>query len=68
VTAAVYVALQKKDAALQWLERARDERPATLHHVGIMPKFAPLRSDNRFVSILQEIGLEPEKAFITSTL
>jgi len=31
--------------------------------VGIAPEFAPLRSDERFLSILTNIGLEPEKAF-----
>jgi hypothetical protein len=29
--------------------------------VGIAPEFAPLRSDKRFLSILQKIGLDPEK-------
>jgi len=38
-----------------------------LHGVGIAPEFVPLRSDNRFLSILQKIGLEPEKVFAATT-
>jgi len=34
-----------------------------LHGVGIAPEFAPLRPDKRFRSILQKIGLDPEKVF-----
>ena len=61
--AAVYVALHKHDHALTWLERAADERSATLHDIAMMPEFAPLRSDRRFTAILERIGLEPEKVF-----
>jgi hypothetical protein len=38
-----------------------------LHGVGIAPEFVPLRSDKRFRSILQRIGLEPEKVFAATT-
>jgi hypothetical protein len=31
--------------------------------VGIAPEFIPLRPDKRFTSILQRIGLDPEKVF-----
>jgi hypothetical protein len=34
-----------------------------LHFVGIAPEFEPLRSDKRFISIVERIGLEPEKVF-----
>jgi adenylate cyclase len=61
--AAVYVALHKHDDALIWLERAADERSATLHDIAMMPEFAPLRGDRRFTAILERIGLEPEKVF-----
>jgi serine/threonine-protein kinase len=59
----VHVALQEYDAAIQELERACEERSSSLHMVGIAPEFAPLRSDRRFLSILNKIGLEPEKVF-----
>jgi len=59
----VHVALHAHDDAIRELERACDERSSSLHMVGIAPEFAPLRSDKRFLSILQKIGLEPEKGF-----
>ncbi|MGE5208096.1 MAG: adenylate/guanylate cyclase domain-containing protein [Alphaproteobacteria bacterium] len=66
VIAHVYVALGEYDATIKELERARDERSSSLHTVGIAPEFVPLRSDERFLSLLREIGLEPEKVFAAS--
>ena len=57
----VHVALHAHDDAIRELERACNERSSSLHMVGIAPEFAPLRSDKRFLSILQKIGLDPEK-------
>jgi len=57
----VHVALGAYDEAIRELERACDERSSSLHMVGVSPEFIPLRSDKRFVSILQKIGLDPEK-------
>jgi TolB-like protein len=59
----VHVALRAHDDAIRELERACKERSSSLHFVGIAPEFAPLRSDQRFRSILKKIGLEPEKVF-----
>jgi adenylate cyclase len=59
----VHVALGANDAAIRELERACDERSSSLHFIGIAPEFAPLRSDKRFLSILNKIGLEPAKVF-----
>src|SRR5437764_6022841 len=59
----VHVALGAHDDAIRELERACSERSSSLHFVGIAPEFAPLRPDKRFRSILQKIGLEPEKVF-----
>jgi tetratricopeptide (TPR) repeat protein len=58
-----HVVLQEHEDAIRELGRARDERSSSLHTVGIAPEFAPLRSDKRFLSLLREIGLEPEKVF-----
>jgi hypothetical protein len=57
------VSLHAHDEAIRELERACEERSSSLHFVGIAPEFAPLRSDRRFISILQKIGLEPDKVF-----
>ena len=59
----VHVALQADDDAIRELERAYEEHSSSLHFIGIAPEFSPLRSDKRFLSILQKIGLEPEKVF-----
>jgi serine/threonine-protein kinase len=57
----MHIALGEKEDAIQWLERACEQRSSSLHNVGITPAFAPLHSDERFSAILKRIGLEPEK-------
>ena len=64
----VHVALRAHDDALRELERAYKEHSSSLHTVGIAPEFAPLRSDKRFLSILQKIGLEPDRVFEASSM
>lgn len=59
----VRVALGDHAAAIQELARACDERSSSLHFVGIAPEFVPLRGDERFLSILRKIGLDPQKVF-----
>jgi TolB-like protein len=59
----VHVTLGGYDDAIRELERACEQRSSSLHSVGIAPEFVPLRSDKRFRSILQRIGLEPDKVF-----
>ncbi len=64
----VHVALNDHDDAIRELERACEEHSSSLHLTGIAPEFAALRSDERFLSILRRIGLEPEKVFAASPL
>jgi TolB-like protein/tetratricopeptide (TPR) repeat protein len=59
----VHVVLGENEEALRELGRAYDEHSSSLHFIGIAPEFVPLRHDNRFVSIVEKIGLEPEKVF-----
>jgi adenylate cyclase len=59
----VHVTLGAHDDAIRELEHACEQRSSSLHGVGIAPEFVPLRSDKRFKSILQRIGLEPAKVF-----
>jgi adenylate cyclase len=59
----VHVTLGEYDDAIRELDHACEQRSSSLHSVGIAPEFVPLRSDKRFQSILQRIGLEPEKVF-----
>jgi TolB-like protein len=59
----LHVVLNEHDEAMRELERAYKEHSSSLHFVGIAPEFAPLRSDKRFVLMVERIGLEPEKVF-----
>jgi adenylate cyclase len=59
----VHVVLGEHDEAIRELQRAYEEHSSSLHFVGIAPEFEPLRSDKRFVSIVERIGLEPQKVF-----
>src|SRR5213079_2155919 len=62
-TAHVHVVLGENEEAIRELQRAYDEHSSSLHFIGIAPEFETLRSDKRFVSIVERIGLEPEKVF-----
>jgi TolB-like protein/Tfp pilus assembly protein PilF len=59
----VHVVLNEYEDAMRELQRAYEEHSSSLHFIGIAPEFAPLRSDKRFVSIVERIGLEPQKVF-----
>ena len=59
----VHVVLHEHEDAMRELQRAYNEHSSSLHFIGIAPEFAPLRSDKRFVSIVERIGLQPEKVF-----
>jgi TolB-like protein len=59
----VHVVLEEYEDAMRELARAYDEHSSSLLFIGIAPEFAPLRPDKRFVSIVKQIGLEPQKVF-----
>jgi TolB-like protein len=59
----VHVVLQENEEAIRELRRGYAEHSSSLHFIGIAPEFVPLRRDKRFVSIVKEIGLEPQKVF-----
>ena len=59
----VHVVLDEHEDAMRELQRAYEEHSSSLHFIGIAPEFVPLRSDKRFVSIVERIGLKPEKVF-----
>jgi len=62
----VHVVLGEYEKAIEFFERACADRSSSLHNIGIIPEFAPLRSDQRFLSILRKIGLQPTKVFAVS--
>ena len=55
--AEVHVGLGETDSALQWLERACDERATDLVWLNVRPVFDPLRSEERFRALLARVGL-----------
>lgn len=55
--AAIHAALGDADDALDWLERARDERMQYISYVARDPAFASVRSTPRFKTLLEVMGL-----------
>lgn len=55
--AIVFGALDEKDEALAWLERAYEEHEPQLTYLKVGPRFDPLRQDPRFKEVLRRIGL-----------
>jgi TolB-like protein len=55
-TALIYAGLEQHDLALKWLESAYEVRDVHLIFLPIDPKWDPLRSDARFVELLQRCG------------
>lgn len=54
----IYAALGERDEAFRWLERAFEERSATLYSTMCFPDYRSLHDDPRFASLLQRIGLD----------
>lgn len=56
--ALIYIGLNEKDQAFQWLEKAYEERSGWLVFLKVNPLLDPLQSDPRFGELLKKIGLE----------
>src|SRR5438876_2539735 len=58
--ASIYAGLGEKEQALEWLEKAYDERSDLLVYLNVDPIFdSRLRSEPRFSQILKDMGLPP---------
>jgi TolB-like protein len=57
--AAVHAALNEIDVALDWLEKAYEERSPRIVELGMDSVFDPLRSDPRFEGLLRRMNLRP---------
>jgi DNA-binding winged helix-turn-helix (wHTH) protein/TolB-like protein/tetratricopeptide (TPR) repeat protein len=57
--ALIHAALGEKDQAFQWLEQAYKDRSWWLVFLKVDPRFDSLRSDRRFETLLQRVGLAP---------
>src|SRR6266705_303045 len=55
--ALIYVALDEKDEAFAWLEKAYNERDESFIHLKVDPRLDSIRSDSRFHDWLQRIRL-----------
>ena len=56
--AAVYVGLGETDRALEFLERAFEERSAAIYQLKVDPLYDPLRGEARFTTLLMKMGLD----------
>ncbi len=57
--AAIHVALGDSGSALDWLERAYEERSPWMAYTAVDPRFEALRSSDRFESLLRKVRLSP---------
>jgi serine/threonine-protein kinase len=55
--AVIYTGLGEHEKAIEWLEKAYEERNEYLSYVKADPRFDPLRTDPRFQDILRRMGL-----------
>jgi hypothetical protein len=55
----VYLGLRDKDRAFEWIERAFALKAEWLAHTKFDPVFDGLRSDPRFTTLLERIGIPP---------
>jgi adenylate cyclase len=58
VVASVYVALGDKEHAFEYLEKAFNERAGWMLWIKVDPIWDPIRSDARFIAIVNKMGLE----------
>ena len=58
----IYAGLNEVDEAFEWLEKGYEERAFDITYLNVWPLVDNLRSDPRFVEILERIGLPHEVA------
>jgi serine/threonine-protein kinase len=56
--ASIYIWLDEKDKAFEWLQKGFDEKDNWLVWLNVHPIYDKLRSDPRFTSLLKKVGLE----------
>jgi serine/threonine-protein kinase len=57
--AVIYLGLDDKDHAFYWLNKACDERFATMIYLTVDPAFDTLRADPRFDDLARRVNLQP---------
>jgi len=53
----LHIGLGNLDRALDWAERAYDEKRGWLAYLNVNPMLDPLRNESRFKSLLQKMRL-----------
>jgi TolB-like protein/DNA-binding winged helix-turn-helix (wHTH) protein/Tfp pilus assembly protein PilF len=56
--AVIYGGLGDKRRAMEWLEKAYDDRSVSLNLLKLSPAFISLRGDARFVAMVRSLGME----------
>jgi DNA-binding winged helix-turn-helix (wHTH) protein/TolB-like protein/Tfp pilus assembly protein PilF len=57
--AIIYVGLGDSDQALEWLQKAYEDRSPLMITLKVEPRFDSLRADPRFADLLRRVGLPP---------
>ena len=55
--ALIYASMRKPDLAIEWLQKAVQERVSELVYLKVDPYLDKLRSDPRFTDLLYQVGL-----------
>jgi TolB-like protein/class 3 adenylate cyclase/tetratricopeptide (TPR) repeat protein len=56
--ALVYAGLNDKEKALEWLEKAYEEKSGSVRYLKMEPRLQNLRNEPRYVTLMKKIGLE----------
>ena len=52
----IYLGLNQIDPAIEWLQRAYQERSSWISYLNVEPRLAPLRVDPRFIELTKGLG------------
>jgi TolB-like protein/class 3 adenylate cyclase/tetratricopeptide (TPR) repeat protein len=56
--ALVYTGLNDKDKALEWLQKAYEEKSGSVRYLKMEPRLQNLRNEPRYIELMKKIGLE----------
>ncbi len=56
--ALVYAGLNDKEKALEWLQKAYEEKSGSVRYLKMEPRLQNLRNEPRYVALMKKIGLE----------
>ena len=56
--ALVYAGLNDKEKALEWLEKAYEEKSGSVRYLKMEPRLQNLRNEPRYTALMKKIGLE----------